>query len=227
MLELENVRLRRSSDWSLEVPNLTVGRNQLVIVTGANGSGKSTLLRVVAGLLRPDSGKVIFGGEVMRSSAQLAGMRRQVTLVHQNPLLFRGTVADNLAYGLGLRGVSTAIASERISTVLKKVELAGFAERSAQALSGGEAQRVAVARALVLEPELLLLDEPTSGADTESSDQLCEVLEKRDWRDGASVILTTHSLNRLDLRSTRELRMKDGMIREQVGATLGLLTSTK
>jgi molybdopterin-binding protein len=147
----------------VDVPAVTLAAGETYALLGASGAGKSTLLRVLGLLESPTRGTVLFD-DVPVGMHGLAS-RRRIAAVFQKPYLLRGTVADNVAYGLRLRGVKTAERTERIGAALERVGLGGWQDRSALTLSGGEGQRVALARALVLEPSFLLLDEPLSYMD--------------------------------------------------------------
>ncbi|HEY5506493.1 MAG TPA: ABC transporter ATP-binding protein, partial [Coriobacteriia bacterium] len=147
----------------VDVPAIELVSGGTYALLGASGAGKSTLLRVLGLLERPDRGRVLFDGSPA-GSGDLAS-RRRISAVFQKPYLLRGTVADNVAYGLWVRGVKASEKRERVASALVRVGLAGWQDRSALTLSGGEGQRVALARALVLEPAFLLLDEPLSYMD--------------------------------------------------------------
>jgi tungstate transport system ATP-binding protein len=159
----EDLRVDYRGRTVLEVPSIELSAGHTYALLGASGAGKSTLLRVLGLLERPTTGRVLFDGAEVRAND--LGARRRIAAVFQKPYLLRGTVADNVAYGLRLRGVPSSDRGARVAAALVRVGLAGWESRSALTLSGGEAQRVALARALVLEPSLLLLDEPLSYMD--------------------------------------------------------------
>jgi tungstate transport system ATP-binding protein len=165
LLELNDISLQQGG-FSLQVPQLELRSGQLYVLKGENGSGKSTLLRLLALLQPPTSGRVSFAGlSVAWRGQSLKQLRQRITLLEQNPLLFSGSVEKNLAFGLKLRGSSGRELQQRIAQTLDIVGLNGFQKRSAKELSGGETRRVALARALCLQPQLLLLDEPTANLD--------------------------------------------------------------
>lgn len=159
----EGVRVVYHGHAAVDVPEVVIQPGTTYALLGPSGAGKSTLLRVIGLLERPSSGRVLIDGRESRASDLAA--RRRIAAVFQKPYLLRGSVADNVGYGLRLRRVPAADRERRVSAALGRVGLSGWEARSALTLSGGEAQRVALARALVLEPRLLLLDEPLSYLD--------------------------------------------------------------
>jgi tungstate transport system ATP-binding protein len=167
MLTLINIVLHRD-DFTLQIERLELQKGQIYLLHGPNGSGKSTLLNLLALLLVPAEGELCFKGVPVKNGLERQRLRRQVTLVEQSPFLFNTSVYQNLAFGLRLRDVRGDLQRRRIAQALQAVGLEGFERRRANALSGGETRRVALARAMVLRPQVLLLDEPTAGLDRES-----------------------------------------------------------
>jgi molybdopterin-binding protein len=177
---------------ALAVEDLRVERGKVTVLVGENGSGKTTLLRVLNGLLAPLEGSVEFMGASLSADGR-AALRARSVMVHQAPLLFRGTVAQNVGYGLRIRGVGRQETTRRVTAALDRVGLGGLERRKSSALSGGEKQRVALARALVLGAEVLLLDEPTANVDPESR-AVVERIVAEEAASGATVILSTHAM---------------------------------
>jgi thiamine transport system ATP-binding protein len=170
MLSVNGVRVRFEDRWVLDGAHLTVGTGEIVALLGPSGSGKSTLLRVIAGLLPPDEGRVLWDGEDITA---VPAHRRRFGLVFQDHQLFpHRDVAGNVGFGLAVAGRPKAEIRRRVAELLHLVGLDGFEHRSVTELSGGEAQRVALARALAPEPRLLLLDEPLGALDRELHDRL-------------------------------------------------------
>ena len=170
MLRIDEVTVRFGETAALGGVTLEIARDEVVAVLGPSGSGKSTLLRVIAGLQRPDSGRVLLDGEDL---APIPPHRRGIGLVFQDHALFQHKdVAGNVAFGLRMRGDAPADADVRVHELLDLVGLAGFEQRSVATLSGGEQQRVALARALAPEPRVLLLDEPLGSLDRRLRDRL-------------------------------------------------------
>ena len=191
MLELRGVRHRYAGRTVLELERFTVERGATVAIVGPNGSGKSTLLRLAALLERPSEGEVWLDG---RRAAPARPFRRRVTLVEQRPVLFRGTVRENLGYGLLAAGMRRSAANDRLEAMARRLDVHPLLARRHTELSEGEIQRVAVARALVLESDVLLLDEPVSSADRAASQQMYRVLQEERARRPVTVCLASHQL---------------------------------
>jgi len=169
--------------------DLEARAGEIVAVRGANGSGKSTLLEVLALLRRPSAGEVRLLGATATPDDR--ARRRGVTLVMQPSLLLRGGVLTNVAYGLRARGVRRAEAGRRALEALGRVGAPHLADRAASELSAGERQRVGLARALVLETPVLLLDEPTANLDDAGTDRLLALLAALPERGGTAVVVST------------------------------------
>jgi tungstate transport system ATP-binding protein len=192
LYRLRSVTKRYGSNVAVEIDSLTIDSGRLYTLTGANGAGKSTLLGILAFLTPPTSGDLFYAGErIDWKSDILRKRRRKVTLLHQSPYLFGGTVFRNVAYGLKARGIAGDAEQRVVDRALQTVALEGFHDRDARELSGGEAQRVAMARALALDPEVLLLDEPFANIDRETAGLLEAVIASLPSR-GTTVVMTTH-----------------------------------
>jgi tungstate transport system ATP-binding protein len=195
MLELRGVRHRYDGGRRLvlELDQFAVPRTGILAVVGHNGAGKSTLLRLLALLERPTEGQVLFDGAVVPRRPP-ASLRRRVTLVEQRPILFRGTVRENLVYGLELRGMGRTAVNGIIGEVVDNLGLAPLLERRRHELSDGEVQRVAVARALALRTDVLLLDEPASSADRAAAGALYRTLVAERAARPLAVCIASHQL---------------------------------
>lgn len=190
MLQVENVTVRFDGKAALDGVTLDVAENEVVTVLGPSGSGKSTLLRVIAGLQRPDSGRVLLEGDDL---ASVPPHRRGIGLVFQDHALFHHRdVGQNVAFGLRMRGDPSREVERQVHELLDLVGLVGYERRSVATLSGGEQQRVALARALAREPRVLLLDEPLGSLDRRLRDRLLEDLGKLFDELGVTALYVTH-----------------------------------
>ena len=172
----------------VSIERLTMKEGIVHVLVGPNGSGKTTFLKLLDGLLEPDKGSIGYRDSPL---AEILENKKSI-YVHQHPYLFSGTVNDNIAYGLKIRGVRGDELEDRVRRALEAVGLSGFGKRRSGKLSGGEAQRTAIARALVLAPEVLLLDEPTASVDRQSVLRLEEILGSILREYGTTVIVSTH-----------------------------------
>src|SRR5881398_2666697 len=191
MLELVGVRHEYDGGVVLDLERFAVAPGAAVAVVGPNGSGKSTLLRLLALLERPTAGRVLLDGTVVTPGG---AARRHVTLVEQRPILFRATVRENLEFGLQVRGIRRAEVNRRIENVAGRLAITPLLGRRRHELSDGEVQRVAVARALAVEPDVLLLDEPASSADRAAAQTLYRALAEERARRPLAVCLASHQL---------------------------------
>jgi len=209
LYSLRQVRQEYHGRLALDLDELDVPERSILGLTGLNGSGKSTLLRILAFLEDPVSGSVTYNGRP--AGTRDSALRREVTLLTQEPYLLKRSVLGNVAYGLRLRGERDPALAE---AALDMVGLApeNFSLRSWRDLSGGEAQRVALAARLALRPRVLLLDEPTNNLDRESADRIKDAaLAARDaW--GATLVLVSHDLPWLTTVADRVLTMADGRV---------------
>ena len=180
----------------LEIPSCRFEGKKIYSLYGPNGAGKTTLLNILAFLIEPTSGEVLYAEAEIKSSAEnKRNLIKEITLVQQNPYLFNTTVEKNIGYGLRIRGMAREMIRERVREALSMVGLVGFEKRKAKELSGGEIQRVAIARGLALKPKVLLLDEPTANIDEVSKSILERVIAEVNRKYGTTVIFSTHDLS--------------------------------
>ena len=191
MIELVGVRHEYDGRVVLDLERFAVAPGAAVAVVGPNGSGKSTLLRLLALLERPTQGRVLLDGVDMTPRGT---ERRRVTLVEQRPILFRATVRENLEFGLKVRGVRRTEVNSRVENVAARLAITSLLGRRRHELSEGEVQRVAVARALAVEPDVLLLDEPASSADRAAALALYRALAEERARRPLAICLASHQL---------------------------------
>ncbi|HUS96578.1 MAG TPA: ATP-binding cassette domain-containing protein [Hyphomicrobiaceae bacterium] len=190
--------------------NLTIGPGTLTVVMGANGAGKSLLLRLLHGLIAPTSGAILWGGQPLD-----AAIRRRQAMVFQRPVVLRRSVAANIDFVLGLRG-KRANKTER-DELLAHVGLLGQARQPARLLSGGEQQRLALARALALQPEILFLDEPTASLDPAST-VMIEDIVMRAHRQGTKVFFVTHDIGQARRLADDVVFLYQGTVTEAASA---------
>jgi tungstate transport system ATP-binding protein len=190
-LALGDIVVRHGDKTILDIPRLEIAKGEVVCLLGPNGAGKTTLLKVIGMLQAPDQGTIRFSGCEMNYARSLEA-RRRVAMVFQEPLLLNGTVYQNAALGLKLRGVDDQTIQHRLTPWLERLGIASLAGRPVHTLSGGEAQRTSLARALVLEPEVLLLDEPFSALDPTSREVLLRDFQDIVRENSITTIIVTH-----------------------------------
>lgn len=210
MLEARGLRHDAGGRTVLDLDELQLDAGERLAVVGPNGAGKSTLLRLLALLERPTAGTISLDGRPVVGERQRRAGRRRISLVEQRPFLFRGTVTDNVAYGLACRGVPRPAARERARAALERLDAAPLADRDARALSEGEVQRVAVVRALATAPDVLLLDEPVSGADRAAQRALYAAIVASQAARPLAVVVASHQLEDAYRWSDRLLALQEG-----------------
>ncbi|MEZ4727283.1 MAG: ABC transporter ATP-binding protein [Caldilineaceae bacterium] len=192
--------------------DMTIESGELVALLGPSGCGKTTTMRMIAGLLAPTSGDILFNG---RSVLAVPAERRGAVLVFQKHLLFpHMNVAENVGFGLKMRGMAKAELAHRVSAMLELVQLTGYEQRHAQALSGGQQQRVALARALIIEPQVLLLDEPLANLDANLRLEMRRLIRNLQQRLGITMIFVTHDQEEAVMLADRVALMVDGILQQ-------------
>lgn len=212
LFDLQNVRKRYDDAVALDIDSLQIEAGRIVGFTGPNGAGKSTLLQILAGLMPPTSGTVTFDDRPMYPNGDLEVVRRRVTYLAQNPLLFQMSVRRNVAYGLKLRGTSRAERRHAADEALDAVGLLHLADRGPDQLSAGERQRIALARAICLRPDALILDEPTANVDRENIRVVEELIGSLLRDRGVSTILASHDERQIVKVSDRILALRSGRL---------------
>lgn len=211
-LETEGLSFAVGGGRIVDDVDLTVSTGETLTIVGPSGAGKSTVLRLLCRLEEPTGGTVYIDGTDYRR-LDPTELRTRVGMVPQAPALRDGTVRENVTIGPRLRG--EAIEPERVEELLASVDLDGYADRAVANLSGGEAQRVAVARTLAIDPEVLLLDEPTASLDpaaqTEIEGLLADLLADAEM----TVVLVTHDQAQADRIADRVVRFVDGEVRDR------------
>ena len=193
LVQIHNVLVRRGEHPALQLEHLAIQNGEVLAVVGPNGAGKSTLLLTLARLLKPERGEIQFNG-TQASAESDTDYRRRIGLVMQDPLLFDMTVFENVASGLKFRGINKDEIRNKVPLWLERLGVGHLAKRRANQLSGGEAQRVSLARALILEPQLLLLDEPFSALDPPTRSRLLDDLGTLLKETATTTVFVTHDL---------------------------------
>ncbi len=211
LLALREIVVRADGRAILGVDHLALEAATTTAVLGPNGAGKSTLLRVAGALRRPDGGAVLLDG----GPASRADLRAATAAVLQRPLLRRASVAANVETGLRFRRVSRGEARRRAKAWLERLGVAGLAERPAHTLSGGEAQRVSLARALAVSPRILLLDEPFAGLDGPTHGELLADLRETLADTATAALLVTHDRHEAAALAERVAILHAGQLRQE------------
>ena len=198
----------------LDVPSVKVNANEVLVIIGPNGSGKSTLLLSLALLLKPRTGSVAYGGRVIAANDEILRLHRRLALVLQEPVLLNSSVWENITLGLKLRGIKKAEAEKRTDKWMERFGIAHLAKRQARLLSGGEAKRVSLARAFVLEPEVLFLDEPFNALDSPTRQALLEDFESVLRETRVTTVMVTHDRDEAMMLGDRVAVLMGGSIRQ-------------
>ncbi|MDE1345288.1 energy-coupling factor ABC transporter ATP-binding protein [Vibrio aestuarianus] len=178
------------------IPTLSIGPNDAIYLKGDNGVGKTTLLKILSGLLKPTTGYLNNPSSRWYQYFGFRQAQKDVIYLHQSPYLFDGTVFQNVVYGIRYQPISAKHKRAEVITALRMVGLETLADEHISVLSGGEKQRVAMARAWILKPSILLMDEPSASLDQESIERLV-IMAKDLLKRGASLVITSHQTNAL------------------------------
>jgi tungstate transport system ATP-binding protein len=211
---LDNIEKNYGAVKALDGVTLTAEDGKVIALLGANGAGKTTLLRISAGLEKPDKGNMFFNDECTTDT----GLRQIATLVFQKTAMFSTSVYENLAYWLKIRGKKDSEIKNSLFEALQDVGLRNLEQRRAKRTSGGEQQRIALARAFLLEPKILLLDEPTANLDPYSASIIETAIVKRKGK-GRIIIISTHNLSQARRLGDEIVHMHGGKIVEKASAT--------
>ena len=225
LIELKNI-YKRFGDGTdvLRDVSMTIRKNEFVTLLGPSGCGKTTTLRIIGGFEYPTSGDLLFAGE---SILTLPPYRRKLNTVFQKYALFpHMNVAENIAFGLRIKKTDEKIIKEKTSEILRLVNLAGYEKRSVTSLSGGQQQRIAIARALVNEPEVLLLDEPLGALDLKLRKEMQIELKNMQKELGITFIYVTHDQEEALTMSDTIVVMNDGVI-QQMGSPIDIYNEPK
>lgn len=213
LYKIRNIKKIYRNRTVLDIDSLDIEKGKVYTLIGPNGAGKTTLLNILAFLDSPTQGKVTFNGKSVHShQSALHKQRQKVVLVDQYPILFTGPVWKNIEYGLKIRKVGKTKRQDIIQRVLEMVGMSDFVNADAHKLSGGETKRVALARALAIEPDVLLCDEPTANVDTENQEIILKILEHCNSHQQVSLIFATHYLSQAQRLADRTIILQNGRL---------------
>ena len=213
MIAVEGLTIRQGA-FALDGVTFAVPTGAYAVLMGRTGSGKTTLLETVVGLRRPASGRVLIGG---RDVTALPPAAREIGYVPQDAVLFKTmSVAENLGFALSVRKAPAKEIDTRVGELAERLGLTAILSRPAVGLSGGEAQRIALGRALAFRPQVLLLDEPFNAVDEDTRDRLVALL--RDVRGSVTVLHVTHNRTEADQLADTVLRLESGSVTPDNGA---------
>lgn len=224
LIKLVNVSKTYDNTDALKTINLYILRNEFLTLLGPSGCGKTTTLRLIGGFEEPDSGEILFAGKKING---VPPYKRRVNTVFQKYALFpHMNVFENIAFGLKIKKVEPKRIKEKVERILSLVNLAGYESRAVDSLSGGQQQRIAIARALVNEPEVLLLDEPLGALDLKMRQEMQIELKNMQQRLGITFVYVTHDQEEALTMSDTIVVMRDGAI-QQIGTPIDIYNEPK
>ena len=213
LFTIEGLTKRYNGKTILDIPYLVIKKGLIYGVMGPNGSGKTTLLSILSLLDRSTSGRICFDGvEINGRGNDDSTLRRQMAMVLQNPFLLSSTVYKNVAYGLKIRRWKKKKQKQKIEECLDMVGLVGFERRKVHELSGGEAQRVAIARGIAVSPKVLFLDEPTANIDKSNMETLEKIIQELNDKYKTTIIFTTHDLRQAYQLADEIILLSEGKV---------------
>ena len=211
LLTVRGLVKRHGERLLFDIDELSLDTASAYVLTGANGVGKSTLLRILAGLDTAQAASAVFDGKPVSLHPYPQALRRAIVYVHQHPIMFSTSVAQNIAYGLSARGEPKARVAQLVEEAMVWAGVSYLRDTDPARLSGGEKQRVALARARVLQPRLLLLDEPTANLDGAAREQVIALIPTL-MQQGTTVVMACHDRDLIGLPGVRRLKLRDGKI---------------
>ncbi len=212
MIKLKEVYFSYSKEPVVKGASLSLGKECIALV-GPNGAGKTTILKLMAGIYTPKKGEVLIEGRNIWKlpEKEAIKLRRKVVYVHENPIVLRGSVLDNVIFGLRIRGISAEEARIRALKLMKELGIEELSKKDARTLSAGQAQLLALARALIVEPSYLLLDEPMANLDWKRRKSILELL--KELRDsGRSIAIATHDALLVTMVCSKAYIIEEGKI---------------
>jgi len=213
MFKLNNIKISYGC-FSLDSGELSFLKGKIYCLTGSNGAGKSTLLKIIGLQIKADSGELQFNGQIIDINDREAVLahKRQISFLLQNSHLFHRSVYENIAYGLKIRNYSKEEIKSKVDDILAKFEISYLAKRGIKGLSGGEAQRVGLARNLVIDAPVYILDEPSAGLDKRGRELLAEILSDYNKEKDSTIIFTSHHQEEAYRLMPELIAVKDGRV---------------
>ncbi len=223
LIGIENICKSFGSKEVLKNVNLAINRGEIFALLGPSGAGKTTLLRILDFFEKPGSGAIVFDG-MQLNFHDGKKVRKMMSLLFQTPAVFNASVFDNVAYGLRVRGIDKMAIEKKVGDALNMVGLSGMEKQRARTLSGGEAQRMAFARAIVYEPKILLLDEPTANLDPANVAKIEEIIRRIRNDLGTTIVIATHNIPQVKRIADRAGILLNGELIE-VNSIEGIFTA--
>ncbi len=218
ILKAESLKKSYNGKLVLDISALEIEAGKITAIIGPSGAGKTTLLSLINAMERPDSGKILFGDEEFSATANYSqDAVKRMAMVFQKPVMFNTTVFNNIAYGLKIRKLHKDQIREKLDAAASWMGLSALLNQKAITLSGGEAGRVSVARAMIIGPELLLMDEPTANLDPANVSTIEEMILKASKEFGTSVIIVTHNMFQARRLADNIVFMLNGQVIEKGG----------
>ncbi len=231
LFRIENLCMAFGEKEVLKDINLEIRRGEIFALIGPSGAGKTTLLRILNFFEKPTGGSLVFEGMRLNGAHETPYLntgttRKKMSLLFQAPAVFNTSVFDNVAYGLKVRGIDKRIIEKKVTSALNIVGLFGVEKQKARTLSAGEAQRMAFARAIVYDPELLLLDEPTANLDPANVAKIEEIIRRIRIERGTTIVIATHNIPQVRRIADRVGILLNGELIE-VNSIEGIFTAPK
>ena len=206
-IQLDAIKKYYKDRLILDIDNYRIKSGEITGIFGPNGAGKTTLLKIIAGLDNDFSGHMTYDGLELNKAVS-----EKITMVFQKPHLFRRSVYENVVYPLKIRSIDKNKREKKVEEILERFEISSLRNQNAKTLSGGESQKVSLARSLAFEPQLILLDEPTSNIDSQSLQTLEREILSYNHDTGASVVIVTHSIEQAKRLCTDIVYMDNGRV---------------
>lgn len=218
LMAIDHVQYKIDNKLIVNIPHFQIESGEFLGIIGPNGAGKSTLLKIIAFLEKQSSGNIMYKGVAIPAGKAPLELRRKFSIALQESLLLDTTVFHNIAVGLKLRKVPKSIMKDKVNIWMEQFQISHLAKKNAHHLSGGEAQRVNLARAMIIEPEILFLDEPFSALDFPTKIKLMEDFKQIIARTGTTAVFVSHDLLEIHYLTNRLAVIVNGELK-QIGLT--------